>query len=308
MTRRLVILFTLIAGALVPAVAAVGAARASAPVACATVAPAGLRLAVDRDGAGGTLRWRVPAGHPPKLSFRVARDGAVVGQTSARQMRVSLAPSRAATITVTAVLRGARTRCHATVHVRGKGPAPAAVQGLSTTPHRGGRVTLSWEPPMPGAHPVRGYRLRRDGRTAMTLKHRSVTLRVPAHGTQRLQLAVLDTAGRVGPWSSTVTLKAGHVPPKPPVAPAASDVTDTAAALSWGRARAFGARIAGYRLVRDGRTVQTTKSTLAHLTGLPLAQSHTYRIVAVDTLGWTSEPSQSVKVTTGRRAPASPAV
>ena len=72
---------------------------------------------------------------------------------------------------------------------------------------------------------------RRDGRTVTTLKHRSVTVRLPARGSQRMQVAAVDAAAHVGRWSRTVTLKAGHVPPKPPLAPAASDVTETAAAL-----------------------------------------------------------------------------
>lgn len=299
MSRPAVVLLVLAAVA-ASATPTPAAAAANARGGCRTLAPTDVRLALDRDGARGVVRWRVPSGHPAGLAFRVARDGAVVGQTRARRMRLALAPARATTITVTTVLRGRPTRCAATVRVRGRGTAPAAVQGLSTTPRRGGRLTLSWEPAAPGDHPIRGYRLRRDGRTVATLAGRSITIAVPARGSRRLQVAAVDRAGHVGRPSPAVTVQAGHLPPTAPLAPAASELSGTTAVLSWGRARAIGAHVRGYRLLRDGRTVLAVAGTRARLTRAP---GHTYRVVAVDSLGWTSRPSAPVTIATARAAP-----
>lgn len=296
MVRRALLLLLLVAGAgIAPATAL------AAPPSCSQTGPRDMRLHVNHAGTRATVTWRVPARHPARLAFRVARDGAVVRQTAAHRARVRLAPSRATTITVTAVVGGRPTRCRGEVRAAGRGTRPGGVPAVATTLRGAARLTLAWEAAPAGAHPLKGYRVLLDGRVAKTVKTRRITLALPEHGRRRVSVAAIDTGGRTGPASRAVVLTRGHRPPKVPTAPAATGVTETAAELSWGRSRAIGARLTGYRLVRDGHTILRVRAPRAKLTGLPREQSHSYRILAVDSLGWTSRPSARVTITTARR-------
>jgi spore germination protein YaaH len=126
--------------------------------------------------------------------------------------------------------------------------------------------------------------------------------------TWRYRVVAVDTAGRLGRASAAVTVKAGHKRPTSPRALAVSDVSATSATLSWARARAIRARIASYRVIdASGRTVHGAHGTSLRLTNLASAHTRTYRVVAVDSLGWTSAPSAAVTVSTGHVAPPAPA-
>lgn len=305
MIRRPLNFAALVGGTLLLAAAAPAGAQAAA--ACASTRPAAVKLKPDPAGATVTVSWRIPRAAPPKLAYRVARDGAVVGQTSGRRMRVRVTPGRAAKITVTAVVAGVETRCRAAVRVAGSnGPAaraPRAVRDLSVRPRHGRSVRLSWGAAERGARRVAGYRILRNGRPVDRTRKRSLVVRTSS---ARYQVAALDTAGRAAPASNAVRVKAGHTPPTSPAGPAASDPDESSATLSWGAARAIAGRIAGYRVVSKGRTVRAVKGTSVRLTGLRDATAQTFRIVAVDRLGWASRRSPKVVVTTGHRAPGAP--
>src|SRR4051794_7468931 len=110
--------------------AAVGGALAlaapahAAAAGCTTSKPATVKVTPNAAGTSLKVTWRKPKHAAAKLSFRVARDGAVVGQTRARSMRVRTSAGATPKITVTAVVKGRTTRCRVTVQVVA-GPGPA---------------------------------------------------------------------------------------------------------------------------------------------------------------------------------------
>src|SRR4051794_31228669 len=42
----------------------------------------------------GTLRWTAPAQHPTTFSYRVLRNGTVIGQTTTRALAIGVPPGR----------------------------------------------------------------------------------------------------------------------------------------------------------------------------------------------------------------------
>src|SRR5919198_1505815 len=281
MIRRTITLAALGAGPTLIARGAPGGAATAAR--CKPLAPAKAKLTRNKARTLATVSWRLPSRHPANLAYRVTRDGAVVGQTRGRRMRVRVSPGVAAKITVTAVVGGRPTGCHVTLRLRGRAQvrpgAPGAINGLFTEVRRGGRaLRVSWNASARGARPLAGYRLLGDGKARRVTKRRSVTLQ----------------------------LRSRHAPPSRPAAVAASNATETTATLSWRPSRAVGARIGAYWILRKGRTVRAVKRARVRLTGLTSGQAYAYRIVAVDSLGWTSRRSQAVTVKTGHRPPGAP--
>ncbi len=280
-----------------------GALLASAPAqaatSCKTTKPTKVKVTPNAAGTSLKVTWRKP--RRAGVVFRVARDGATIGQTRGRTMRVRTSAGATPKITVTAIVNGRRTNCKVTIKVRTK--ALDQVIGLAARPKGDDALTLSWDA-IKGA---KAYRLLRDGRSVRQLKTRTVTVPISSNRTYRYQVAAVDSAGRAGRASSKVTVKTGHRAPSRPLAPAASDVTETEATLSWGAAKAVRGRISSYRLL-DGnsRTVRGVQSTQVRLTGLATLQTRTYRVVAIDSLGWTSAPSDAVAFTTNHIAPAAP--
>jgi spore germination protein YaaH len=301
--------FALAAGALLLPAAAPGAAQAASK--CQAVKPAGVKLAQSGAADRLTVTWRIPRRHPAKLAFRVARDGVVVGQTRGRSMSVAVRPGTPGRITVTAVVRGRTTSCRAVVHagaggtpLTGKGPG--AVIGLAARPGtKKGRVALSWDPATAGTRALAGYRILRDGKRLRTAKQHAITV-LPGKRAARFQVVAVDTAGRTGRLSRVVTIKTGYVPPSTPQGVAVSDISDAGVTLSWARSRGIGARIDGYRVIRDDRTVGSVNATKIGLAPVPAGRSQTYRLVAIDAHGWASMPSAPVTASVGVTPPSAP--
>jgi spore germination protein YaaH len=303
MNRRMLTLAALFAGGLLLPAAAPSDARAATN--CKTVRPLALKATLDKPGTTAVVRWRIPKRPPAKLAFRVARDGADVGQTSGTRMEVRVSPSRPASITVTAVVAGRPTACRASLRLGARLGRPARVQGFSARPRGTRAAVLKWEPAAPGRSQVASYRLLRDGKQVRRTKARRVTVRTTTRA-QRYRVVAIDTAGRRGPRSGRIVVRTGHVPPTKPTAPAVSRVTRSAATLSWRRSRAIRGRAARYRIVRKGRTVLTVTRNRARLTGLVPNRPRTFRIVAIDSAGWTSRASAPVTVRTRHRPPSAP--
>jgi spore germination protein YaaH len=274
----------LAAGLLLAAPAAASAAD------CASIKPVGLKLKANAAGDTVTVSWRTRGRAPANLAFRVSRDGATVGQTTARSMDVRVSASKAQKILVKAVVGDRVTKCNASARFGGE-KAAGRVTALYTARH-GRKVKLSWDR-------ARGsYRVVRNGVTVARTRKTSVTVSTAG----RYQVG----AGR-SKLSSAVTIKGDHVAPSVPVAPAATEVTESSVTVSWRAARAFGGRVKGYRVVAGGRTVATSRRNSARVTGLEKGRQVALRVVAVDSLGWTSKRSAAVTVTTGHNAPAAPA-
>jgi spore germination protein YaaH len=282
------------AGALLPAATA---AAAPAAARCAAVAPTHLRVAASKGAADRVVvSWRAPRRHPARLAFRVARDGATVGQTRARRMSVAVPPGQAPKITVTAVVGGRLTTCRATITAAMPAAGSGVVTGIAVRPGAAGRAVISWDAPAGGA--TAGYRILRDGRLAQRVRRPSLTVRLTRRAVH-YQVAALDRAGRRGPRSSAVTVRAGHRRPTAPIGAGASDITDTSLTLSWGPSQAPSGRIAGYRVLRDGRTVKAVGGTSITLPKGGAGRTLSFRVVAVDDAGWASPDSDPITLTTG---------
>jgi spore germination protein YaaH len=188
------------------------------------------------------------------------------------------------------------------------GKRPGVVRGLTVHPRGSKSVVLEWRRAKRGSRPLAGYRVLRNGKTVRQTRARRMRVPVWTTRTWRYRVVAVDTAGRLGPRSVAVVVKAGHKRPTPPRAVAVSNVTATTATLSWAPARAIRSRIASYRVIDpSGRTVHGAHGTSLRLSGLASAHTRTYRVLAVDSLGWTSAPSAAVTVTTGHTAPPAPA-
>jgi spore germination protein YaaH len=310
--RRTLPLAALSAGALLLGAAAPGGAQAASSKQCATVAPGSVSATPNAAGNAVAVRWTAPRKHPAKLAYRVARDGAVVGQTSGRKYRVIVSPGRATKITLTAIVAGHKTRCKVVVPVQTPAAAapvagaggPGPVSGLSVRPKGRRFVVLSWNPATRGANGLRNYRVLREGKAVRKTSKRKLKVRIGAKA--RYQVVAVDKKGRQGGRSGTVVVRSGHVAPTKPAAPAVSEAADTAVTLSWRRSRALRGAVRQYWLIRDGRIVRGVKGTSTRLTGLPTGRALKFRIVAVDSLGWASKSSDDVVVQTGHAAPPAP--
>jgi spore germination protein YaaH len=300
MRPRSLTLAALGAGALLAS--APGAAQAAAD--CGAIGAKHLKLSRDAAGTSVTVSWRAP--RQARLAFRVARDGAVVGQTRGRSMAVRVSPGRAAKITVTAVLGSKATKCVARVRLPGAGERsgpPGAVRDLAVRPRGARSVKLTWGPAVRGTRPVARYRVLRGKSVVRTTRRRAITV---STSKARYRVVAVDTAGRTSRRGNRVLVKRGHATPTTPKAPAASDTNETSALLSWAPSRAVGSKIARYRVVRKGRTVASSKRTQVRVKGLKNGKKATFRIVAVDRLGWASKRSAKVSVVAGHTAPGAP--
>jgi spore germination protein YaaH len=297
-TPRSLKLAALAAGALLLPAAAPGGAQAATK--CSAVKPDQVRLSASKGAADRVIvSWRVPNRHPAKLAFRVKRDGATVGQTAGRRMSVAVPAGKAPRITITAIVAGKPTTCSTSIKatVQGTVGVGGAVAGLAVRPGARGKAVLTWDVPT-RATPA-GYRILRDGRIAQRVAKPTLTVRLTRRAV-RYQVAALDAAGRRGPRSSAVVVKLGHRRPTAPIGAGATNVTDTSVTLSWGKSRAArGERIAGYRVVRDGRTVKSVQGTTITLPKSAGQTKLSYRIVALDRAGWVSADSDPITVTTG---------
>jgi spore germination protein YaaH len=285
--------------------ALLGAAPGAHAASCTTtkaLAPSAVRVG---DGTSAVVRWRVPKHHPSRLAYRVARDGAVIGQTVRSKMRIRVSPTAATRITVTAIVGGSRTRCHVTVrlHARaGSGPVAAGLKApgaVAARPAGAARVRIGWA----RTAGARGYRLLRDGRATRRRTRGRAFIVKAVRRPHRFQVAAVDGAGRLGPRSGTIVVRRGHAAPSAPGAPAASRVTDSSATLSWSASHG---RIASYRILRRGAVVRAVRGRRVTLRKLASLHSQTFRVVAIDRAGYASRASAPVTVRTGHTAPGAP--
>jgi spore germination protein YaaH len=179
--------------------------------------------------------------------------------------------------------------------------APAAPAGLAVRASGKHAAVLSWDA-APGA--LR-YRVLRAGRKLRDLDARTVKLSL-GKAKVRYQVVAIGKRGKLGKRSAAVTLLRLHSSPRAPVGAAATDVTGSAATLTWGKSKAARATVASYRVLAGPLTVKSVKATTVRLTGLSTSRTLTYRIIAIDSLGWASKPSGPITVVTGHSAPSAP--
>jgi spore germination protein YaaH len=133
---------------------------------------------------------------------------------------------------------------------------------------------------------------------------RALRVRVVLDRTYRFRVVALDAKGRRTRCATSRRVRVAYRVPGAPRFPSVEG-GERGLHLGWKPARRGDAPLAGYRLVRDGKTVgQTTRTSW----DLPAAPDRAYRfaVVAVDKAGRTSRPSATVTATTSHAAPTAP--
>ena len=77
-------------------------------------------------------------------------------------------------------------------------------------------MRLRWRAARRGDARLAGYRVYRNGRVHRQVRRRTARLRLPTGATYRIEVAGIDTRGRVGHRSRAVFVRIGHRPPGPP--------------------------------------------------------------------------------------------
>jgi len=159
---------------------------------------------------------------------------------------------------------------------------------------------LRWMKP-PKAHGRLRYRVTVDGRAWRTTTARRTKVRVKPG--QRLRFSVATTrAPRCG---RALRATAKFYAPTTPTGVGAAKLSTTAVRLSWKKSRNGDGRLAGYRVIRDGRTIRQVKTTAADV-AVPAAVPSTLTVASVDTRGHLSKASRPVAVNTTTGAPGTP--
>ncbi|MGH2979034.1 MAG: glycosyl hydrolase family 18 protein, partial [Solirubrobacterales bacterium] len=220
-------------------------------------------------------------------SYRVFRNGVVVGQTRRRSMPVRVKAGRRYAFAVRRVSSaGIVASCVGILRQRVVWYRPARVRKPVVRKRGESLVRLRWRRPRRGDGPLAGYRLYRNGRVYRQVKRRSARMRLPSDGTHKIQVAGTDTRGRAGRRSRAVYVRTGHRPPGPPANLSVAGVTDTEVTLSWGASGGGSARIAGYRIFRDGVTVRQVGALSTTVGNLAPATDYGFTVAAVDTRGY----------------------
>lgn len=139
------------------------------------------------------------------------------------------------------------------------------------------------------------------GRTFDPGSGNQVSITFPATGTRYLRVAITGNTG--WPAAQLAEFEAYGVaglPDNPPTAPTNLTVTGrtaTSVTLSW-TASTDDVGVAGYQVLRGGTPAGTPTGTTHTVTGLTPGTAYTFSVVARDTAGNTSPPSNPVTVTT----------
>jgi spore germination protein YaaH len=285
--------------ALVAAAPAAGARHAKRR--CAGRAPTLLSFA-PTGGTSGVLSWKRP--RRPRgthLRYRAWRDRDVVGQTPRLRMTVRVQPGRTYRFSVRAVsARGRVSPCAARIvrNLRHRAPSPPEHLAAADVGETG--ATLSWTAGRASASRIAGYRVYRDGVPLRQVATLQTHVSLSARRSYVFTVSAVDAQGYTSRPSEPVTIQTDHVAPSAPAGLAAGAVTDSSVDLSWSPSSAASGRIVGYRVYRDGVLLRQVDDTATTVTGLAGAQSYRFTVAAVDTLGYLSDPSAPLAVTTAQ--------
>ena len=270
----------------------------SAPTAtavCARAEAVGMKFERKRGLRYGRLTWKAKA----HAAYRVFRNGVVVGQTRKRSMPVRVKPGRLYAFTVRKVrTSGVVANCVGTLRQRVIWYPPAKTRKPVVRKTGESTVRLRWRRPRPGDGPLAGYRVYRDGRVHRQVRRRTARLRLATGGTYRIEVAALDTHGRVGKRSQPVFVRTGHRPPGPPSNLSVSGIADTEVTLSWGASSGGSARIAGYRIYRNGVPIRQVPGLSMVVGNLAPVTDYSFTVVAVDSRGYLGPATAPAQVRT----------
>jgi spore germination protein YaaH len=275
----------------------VGAPAAEATSVCVQKAPKGLEFQRKVGKRHGRLSWRTPSASPRR--FRVFRDGAVVGQTLKRSMRVSVRPGRSYLFSVRPVnASGSVSDCAGELSRAVRWYPPFRVRHVAVKRVRKLRATLSWARVRRGDGRLAGYRVYRDGQVYRQVKPRRRSVGVAVMpGVHVFRVVAADTQGTMGLPSRTVRVRVSHRPPTIPGRVRVGRVTDTTVELGWGNSRTRSSPIVGYRIFRDGQPVAQIKGLSIDVGNLAPATAYRFSVAAVDRWGYVG-PATAIQTRT----------
>jgi spore germination protein YaaH len=183
-----------------------------------------------------------------------------------------------------------------------KGKAPSDLKVMRSYKRMSAR--LHWGRPRRGPARAR-YRVYRDGRVVGQTTHRSMLVRVSLGRRHTFSVRTVSRSGHVSRCRAVIERAVNFGAPGRPRKLAVGRVTDRRATLSWFRAHRGMGRLAGYRIIRDGKTVRQVKRRRASIR-LASAGRYRIRIRAVDTHGQVGPASNTVTVRTSHRPPGPP--
>lgn len=257
-----------------------------------------------RGDATAALTWTAPPENDVGL-YKVVDDNGVL-------VASSTAPAASATATAMTNGRAYRLRIVAVDTHGNHSPASGEITVTPATPPiartgltaaRGeGRVTLAWDPRVvdPARAAAAALRISVDGALVATLPGTATSYTATGLTDDRayaFSVVGVDDQGRAGPAATAHATPTDLTPPSAPTALAAAR-GDTTADLSWTAPPE--ADVGTYLvLAQDGSTVATitAPATSRPLTGLANGTTYRLRLVAVDTHGNRSAPSNEVTVT-----------
>jgi spore germination protein YaaH len=275
---------SLVAALMLALLAALVPQATGTPPVCSRSGAEGLKFERKRGLRYGRLTWPAKA---PHSTYRVFRNGVVVGQTKRRSMPVRVKPGRLYAFSVRVVrTSGVMANCVGTLRQRVRWFPPARTRKPVVRRLAEATVRLRWRRAKPGDGRLAGYRIYRNGRVHRQVRGRNARLRLATGGTYRIEVAGTDTHGRVGLRSRPVFVRVGHRPPGPPGNIVIDRVADTEVALSWGPSGGGSARVAGYRVYRNGVLLRQTQTPSIVVGNLAPFTDYSFTVAAVDTRGY----------------------
>jgi spore germination protein YaaH len=198
---------------------------------------------------------------------------------------------------------------------------PGRVRGLRVLAYTATGVRIGWRRARRGAAPIAGYRVVRDGAVEGQTHRRSFTLKLSASRAHRITVVAVDTRGRLGPRSRTLTIAArrraqrhaarsthGYVLPGEPGKLSVSDVSDAGATVWWIPSRPGSQRIIGYRVYRDNHLVSQTVHDTLRLTHLSSLRTYLIEVAAVDANHREGPRTPALRLSTTHTPPEGPAL
>ena len=268
---------------------------------CAQSKPDGMKFERKRGLRYGRLSWQAKANGS---RFRVFRNGVVIGQTKRRSMPVRVKPGRLYAFAVRMVRpSGVMANCVGILQQRVRWFAPAKIRKPLVRRTAEAVVRLRWRAARRGDGRLAGDRVYRNGRVHRQVRRRTAQLRLPTGATYRIEVAGLDTHGRVGHRSRAVFVRIGHRPPGPPGNIVIDRVMDTEVALSWGPAGGGSARVVGYRVFRNGAPVRQTPTPSMVAGNLAPFTDYGFTVAAVDSRGYLGPATPVAAVKTAMPPP-----
>jgi spore germination protein YaaH len=269
---------------------------------CAQKTPTQLKFARQAGKRHGRLSWH--ARRAARGRFRVLRNGAIVGQTHGRSMRVAVRPGNQYVFSVSPLnASGSVSNCAGELAQTLRWYPPFRVRHVSVKRVRKLRATLSWAKVRRGDGRLAGYRVYRDGIVYRQVKprRRSVPVRVTP-GMHVFRVIAADTRGAMGQPSRTVRVRVRHSAPTVPGPLRVGKVSDTTVELGWGGSRKRSSPIAGYRIFRNGVPIAQVSALTTEVGNLAPATGYRFSVAAVDRWGYLSR-STTAQTTTAMPPP-----